>query len=115
MKKFVLLLIGIIVLILLTFTLQCVFMEQTKNFGISCGGAFLSIFFLFEYKNALSPSKKGIGAPINMTKKFYERKGNLQKYQSLCKILFIIIMCTVALSLIGGINDVFLNYIMSIF
>ena len=114
-KKFAFLLIGIIVFIILTFTLQCVFKEQTKNFGISCGITFLSIFLLFEYKNALTPAKKGFGAPINMTKKFYEEKGKLHKYQNLCKILFIITIGFATLTLIGGINDVFFNYILSIF
>lgn len=114
-KKFALLLIGIIVLMILTFTLQCIFKEHTKNFGISCGVAFLSIFLLFAYKNALSPTKEGLGVPINRTKKYYERKGELYKYQSLCKILFITTMGVAALTLIGGLSDVFLTFIMSIF
>ena len=114
-KKFTLLLIGIIVLMILTFTLQCIFKEQTKQFGFSCGASFLSIFCLFDYKNALTPSRTGLGASINMTKKYYEKKGELYKYQSLCKILFIITMSIAALTLIDGLRNIFLTYIMSVF
>ena len=114
-KKFALLLIGIIILIILTFALQCIFKEHTKNFGLSCGAAFLSIFLLFTYKNALTPTKEGLGAPINRTKKYYERKGELHKYQSLCKILFITTIGVSALTLIGGVSEIFLTFIMSIF
>ena len=112
MKKFKLLLIGIIMFMILTFTLQCIFKEHTKNFGISCGVALLSIFLLFAYKNALIPTRKGLGAPINMTKKHYEQKGELNKYQSLCKILFITTLCVATLNLISGLGDVFFTFLL---
>ncbi len=116
-KKFALrlILIGIIILIILTFTLHCVFKDQTENFGISCGLACISIVLLFAYKNALTPSRTGIGVPIDMTKKYYERKGELYKYQGLCKILFIITISVAVLTLIREVSDIFLTYIMSVF
>ena len=113
-KRFAFLLSGIIVLMALTFTLQILFNNQTKNFGISSGALFLSIFCLFEYKNALTPSEKGLGAPINRTKKYYERKGELHKYQSLCKVLFIATIVIAALTLMRGLGEIFMIYIKSV-
>ena len=113
-KKFTFLLIGIIVLIILTFTLQALFLNQTKNFGISCGALFLSTFCLFCYKDALNPTKGGLGRPINMTKKYYEKKGDLRKYQNLCKILFIITIGVGTLCLLLGLCEIFINYLFSV-
>lgn len=113
-KKFALVLIGIIVLMILTFILQSLFNDQTKNFGISCGMLFLSIFCLFGYKNALNPTKGGFGHPVNMTKKHYEKKGELYKYQSLCKVLFIVTTSVALLTLINGIGEIFIVYIKSV-
>ena len=113
-KKFVFLLIGIILLIFLTFTLQALFLNQTKNFGISCGVLFLSTFCLFCYKDALNPTKEGLGHPINMTKKYYEKKGDLRKYQNLCKILFIIMISVGTLCLLLGLYEIFINYLFSV-
>jgi len=81
-KRFAFLLIGIIVLMGLTFALQMIFNEQTKKFGISCGELFLSIFCLFCYKNALNPTSRGLGCSINMTKNYYEKNA----ITKVCKI-----------------------------
>ena len=113
-KNIKLIFIGIILLMILTFALQCFFKEQTKSFEISCGAAFLSIFCLFEYKNSLTPSKKGFGSPINMTKKYYEEKQELYKYKNLCRNLFIVAISIAALSLISGVIDIFLTYLISV-
>ena len=113
-KRFAFLLSGIIVLMALTFTLQILFNNQTKNFGTSCGALFLSIFCLFCYKDALKPTQVGIGHPINMTKKYYEKKGELHKYQSLCKVLFIATIVIAALTLMRGLGEIFMIYIKSV-
>jgi len=114
-KRFAFLLIGIIVLMGLTFALQMIFNEQTKKFGISCGELFLSIFCLFCYKNALNPTSRGLGCSINMTKNYYEKNGNLCKYQNLCKVLFIITISIASLTLMSGLGEVFIIYIKSVF
>ena len=93
-KYFVLLLIGIISVILLASILDIVFEENTTDFGLSAGMFFLSIFCLVEYKNALMPKKN---TEINMTKKHYEKKGELPKYQKLCLVFLLL---TIALGLI---------------
>jgi hypothetical protein len=88
------------------FILQNLFAEQTDFFGLSSGALFVSIFFLFGYKNALKPSERGIGAPINRIKKRYERNGELHKYQSLCKILFFTAICVSACTLVLGLIQI---------
>lgn len=108
-KRFTFFLIGIIVLMIITYMLNINFNEQTKSFGTSCGMLFLSIFCMFCYKDALTPTKGGLGRPINMTKKYYEKKGELYKYQSLCKILFIITISVAAIYLIRGLAKIFLT------
>ena len=113
MKKlqFALLLIGIVVLIILAFILQVSFSIQTKNFGVSCGVFSISILCLFCYKNALKPTE--IFGPINTTKRYYEKKGELHKYKDLCKILFITTFCIGALSLIYGLGELCIGYLIS--
>ena len=114
-KRFAFLLIGIIILMSLTFVLQILFNNQTQNFGTSCGILFLSIFCLFGYKNALKPQKSGWGGSINMTKKYYQKNGELDKYQNLCKILFIITLTISLLLLMTGLAQIFINYLKSVF
>lgn len=113
MKKtqFVLFLIGIIVLIIFAFILQSYFSIQTKNFGVSCGAFCISILCLFCYKNALKPTE--MFGPINMTKRYYEKKGELHKYKDLCKILFFAIFCIGVWSLIHGLGEVLISYLTS--
>ena len=112
-KHFILILAGIILLMILTFTLQCLFSDQTTEFGLSCGAFFLSVFCLVCYKNALTPSESW--GPINPTKQHYEKKGELPKYQNLCKILLLITTGVGALSFIGGIGEVLFHYVKALF
>lgn len=112
-KHFVFILTGIIILMILTFALQTIFGEQTTKFGLSCGIFFLSIFCLFCYKNALKPTETF--GPRNMTKKYYEKKGDLPKYQNLCKILFVITISAGTLTLLGGFGEIIINYLQSLF
>ena len=78
-KRFVNILISLIVWLLILFALQCLFAGYTKEFGLSCGMCFLSIFFLFSYKNALKPTETA--GPYNPTKRYYEKNGDLAGYQ----------------------------------
>ncbi|MBQ9151455.1 MAG: hypothetical protein IJX72_04330 [Clostridia bacterium] len=108
-KHFLYILIGIIIMMILTFALQAGFNEQTKEFGLSCGMFFLSTFCLICYKNALKPTETF--GPVNLTKEHYERKRDLPKYQNLCKILFIITVSAGVLTLLGGLGEVLIHYL----
>ncbi len=99
-KRFVNILISVIVWMLILFALQCLFARQTKEFGLACGMCFLSIFFLFSYKNARKPTER-IG-PYNPTKKRYEEKGDLPGYQRLCKIVFLVGLSISAIGFLKG-------------
>lgn len=112
-KRFLFILIGITALLILTFILKTLFNEQTTNFGISCGMFFLSLFCLSCYKNALKPTNNF--GPINRTKKHFEKKKELYKYEALCKTLFIITISIAVLTLIGGFWEIFILYMKSIF
>ena len=109
-KKFILVFIVIIMAMILTFTLQCLFSEIAGDFGLSCGMLFLSIFFLFGYKNALMPMERG-GFAINMTKRYYQSRDELPKYQKLCKILFIVTISFGTLSFVKGMGNVLFHYV----
>ena len=93
----------------MTFILNNLFSDQTKKFGTSCGIFFISTFPLVEYKNALKPTKN-FGS-INRTKKYYEKKGKLEKYQSLCKILFLVTISLAAITLFVGLGEIFVLYL----
>ena len=107
-KHFILIFVGIIIVMILSFTLQCLFSEITGDFDLSCGSFFLSVFCLFCYKNALKPSEKFVR---NSTKRHYEKKGELPKYQKICKILFIITIGFGTLIFIKGTGLVLIHYI----
>lgn len=108
-KHYVLTFSAIILIMVITFTLQCFFDEQTPKFGYAGGAYFLSIFCLVSFQNALKPTE--LFGPINRTKRHYEKKGELSKYQNLCRILFIITISMGALFLIGGIGEVLFLYL----
>lgn len=95
---------------ILTFTLETFFHNQTKNFTISFIMLFLSALFLCCHKNALKPPQKGITNTINMTKWHYAKKGELHKYQKLCKILLFITITISAFTLIFGLIEMFIIY-----
>ena len=106
-------LILLIVLIAVTFTLQNVFVEQTDLFGFSAGVYFLSLFCLFAYKNALKPTENF--GPRNSTKGYYEKQGDLPKYQSICKILLIITFSAGTLNFVGGLGEVAIFFVKTLF
>ena len=114
-KPFVLVLVGIITCVIISFILQPFFYEQTESFGISGGLFFVSTFCLFCYKNALKPTVKGIGQPINLTKKHFERKGELDKYKTLCLVLLILTISVALLNFIKGLGEIFASYFKSVF
>ena len=103
-KHYALVFAGIVLLMVIAYILQCLFGENTSNFGFSCGAYFLSLFCLACFQSALKPSDSF--GPINQTKRYYEKKGELPKYQNLCKILFIIMISVGSLFLISGMGDV---------
>ena len=109
-KHFIFILIVIIIAMILTFTLQYLFSEITSVFGLSCGMLFLSIFFLIGYKNALIPMERG-GFTIDMTKRYYQSRDELPKYQKLCKILFIVAISFGTLSLLKGVRTILFHYV----
>ena len=109
-KHYVLIFTGIVLLMVIAFTLQCLFSEITRDFGLSCGMFLLSIFFLFGYKNALMPMERG-GFAINMTKRYYQSRDELPKYQKLCKILFIVTISFGTLSFVKGMGNVLFHYV----
>ena len=99
-KQFVVVLVVIIALIIMTFILQTLFNDRTSSFGASSGAFFMSTFCLVCYNNALKPT--GDWGPNNPTKGYYEKKGELNKYQNLCKILFVITVTVGTLLLLRG-------------
>ena len=111
-KQFAFIFTGIIVLIILSFILQTIFSDQTDSFGISGGAFFVSTFCLVEYKNALKPKDP---FTINMTKRYYEKIGDLQKYRTLCKNLLIATISIGTISLLLGLFKISINYFISVF
>lgn len=109
LKVFTNILISVIVWMLILFALQCLFAGYTKEFGLACGMCFLSIFFLFSYRNALKPTET-IG-PYNPTKRHYEKKGDLPGYQRLCKILFLVGLSISAIGFMKGSAEVVIFFI----
>ena len=108
-KVFRNILIFVIVWMQILFALQCLFAGYTKEFGLACSMCFLSIFFLFSYKNALKPTET-VG-PYNPTKRHYERKGDLPGYQRLCKIVFLVGLSISAISFMKGSAEVVIFFI----
>ena len=108
-KHYALVFAGIVLLMAIAYILQYLFGENTSNFGFSCGAYFLSLFCLACFQNALNPTESF--GPINTTKRHYEKKGELPKYQNLCKILFIITISVGSLFLIGGIGEILFFYL----
>ena len=108
-RAFVNILISVIVWMLILFALQCLFAGYTEEFGLACSMCFLSIFFLFSYRNALKPTET-IG-PYNPTKRHYEKKGDLPGYQRLCKILFLVGLSISAIGFLKGSAEVVIFFI----
>ncbi len=108
-KRFKSILISLIVWMLILFVLQSLFIGKTKEFGLSCGACFLSIFCLFGYKNALKPTET-VGA-INSTKRHYERNGDLPGYQRFCKIMFLVGLSVSAINFLKGLAEVVIFFI----
>ena len=108
-KVFRNILISVIVWMQILFALQCLFAGYTKEFGLACSMCFLSIFFLFSYRNALKPTET-VG-PYNPTKRHYEKKGDLPGYQRLCKILFLVGLSISAIGFLKGSAEVVIFFI----
>jgi hypothetical protein len=108
-RRFKIVLLALIAWMLILFVLQVSFGEQTKEFGLSCGTCFLSIFCLFGYRNALKPTETM--GPINSTKSYYERKGDLPGYQRFCKIMFLVLLSVSAIGFLKGLAEAAIFFI----
>lgn len=56
-KYFILIFIGLIAMITVSFILQNLYSEKTRYFGFAAGMFFIAVFALFSYKNALKPTE----------------------------------------------------------
>lgn len=110
-KKNLILLVLIIVLFILSFVLFNIFDKQFRILEISSAMFMLSVFCLFEYSNALKPKKTGIGASINFTKKHYQNRGELQKYQNITKRCLVVTFGLGIITLIFGLIEISIYYI----
>ena len=54
-KYFILIFIGLIAMITVSFILQNLYSGKTRYFGFAAGMFFIAVFALFSYKNALKP------------------------------------------------------------
>lgn len=52
-KYFILIFIGLIAMITVSFILQNLYSEKTRYFGFAAGMFFIAVFALFSYKSAL--------------------------------------------------------------
>ena len=77
-KYFILIFIGLIAMITVSFILQNLYSEKTRYFGFAAGMFFIAVFALFSYKNALKPT--GFISEKNSSKAYYQKRGELPKY-----------------------------------
>lgn len=110
-KKNVILLILIIILFVLSFVLFNILDKQFRVLEIASAMFLLSVFCLFEYNNALKLKKTGIGASINFTKKHYQKRGELQKYQNITKRCLVVTFGLGIITLIFGLIEISIYYI----
>lgn len=108
-KHFKTVVVGLISLILVAFVLQCAFDETTPCFGYAGGAFFLSIFFWFGIKNALTPPEFGSG--WNPLKYFYHRRGKLSEYRKICQGVFVVVAIGGVACLICGLCDILITYV----
>ena len=78
-KYFILIFIGLIAMITVSFILQNLYSEKTRYFGFAAGMFFIAVFALFSYKNALKPT--GFISEKNSSKAYYQKRGELPKYK----------------------------------
>ena len=107
-KRFIPVLVFITVFSIFTFVLNRILNEEM--IAISCAALVLSIFLLFAYENALKSKKSGVGESINFTKKYYQSRGELEKYQQILKNALIFTLCVAAILFICGLVRAILNY-----
>jgi len=106
-KKFVFILVGLIILLIISFILDGVFVEKTSRFNTSVAMFFVSIFCLVASKQAQKPSEDF--GPRNTLKRLYEIRGKLKKYSKLVKTLFIVFVGLGGISLIIGFVEVVIS------
>ena len=112
-KKYLILIVLVNVLVFFgSYALKTLFADQSATFNFACIGNFLAVILIFEYKNALKPTKG-----INTTKKYYEKRGELDKYKNICKFFFLAAFIAGILSFLCGVGGIVADCVkdMSIF
>lgn len=71
-KYFILIFIGLIAMITVSFILQNLYSEKTRYFGFAAGMFFIAVFALFSYKNALKPTE--FISEKNSSKAYYQKR-----------------------------------------
>lgn len=108
-KHLILIVLVNVLVIFVSYALNTLFIDQTERFISAAMGAFLAIILIFEYKNALKHTKG-----IKGVKKYYEKRGELDKYQNICKFLFAFAFLSGVWSFVRGIGVIFINFIKSV-
>lgn len=83
-KYFILIFIGLIAMITVSFILQNLYSEKTRYFGFAAGMFFIAVFALFSYKNALKPTgfiseKKLLKSILSKARRTAEIQADMQK------------------------------------
>ena len=106
-KKYLILIVLVNVLVFFSsYLLKTLFADQSVAFNFTCMSNFFAVILIFEYKNALKPTKG-----INTTKKYYEKRGELDKYKNICKFFFLAAFIAGILSFLRGVFVIVVNYI----
>ena len=108
-KHFILIVLCNVFMFFVSFASKALFVDQTVEFDYACMGFFFAIILIFEYKNALKPTKG-----INMTKKYYEKRCELNKYQNICKFFFLFAFVLGILNFLCGVGVILIDYIKSV-
>lgn len=108
-KYFILIFIGLIAMITVSFILQNLYSGQTRYFGFAAGMFFIAVFALFSYKNALKPM--GFISEKNSSKAHYQKRGELPKYKQICKSALILLSGLGSLFLLRGLIAIIVTHL----
>lgn len=108
-KYFILIFIGLIAMITVSFILQNLYSEKTRYFGFAAGMFFIAVFALFSYKNALKPT--GFISEKNSSKAHYQKRGELPKYKQICKSALILLSGLGSLFLLRGLIAIIVTHL----
>lgn len=108
-KYFILIFIGLIAMITVSFILQNLYIGQTRYFGFAAGMFFIAVFALFSYKNALKPM--GFISEKNSSKAYYQKRGELPKYKQICKNVLMLLSGLGSLFLLRGLIAIIVTHL----